>query len=275
MPMGHPKSNSGPRGPSLPVLVLAMSCYLWFPAGTWAANSLPPPGEPPSLFKLEANFRASVFRGWRYFQTSFAQDGVACVDCHRHHEPMRRWAGAYPKVEVFDGTPYRVKGLRQVVLEALEKHSDLSLQRRLALVEDLVAYISWWGEGMPITPGHSRPIFPPAEDLKVLKSSAERGRRLFRQPELGPCTQCHVREETKVSPDKVPLGRAAATFPRYVPQAGQVMSLEAFLSWHLWTRGQKGQVPESDTVTGLAAYLASLAKGQRIIPGHRRSQGDE
>ena len=273
--MGHPKSNSGPCGPSLPVLVLAISCCLWFPAGTWAAESVPAPGEPTSLSRLEANFRASVLRGWRYFQTSLAQDGVACVDCHRGHEPMRRWAGAYPKVEVFDGTPYRVKGLRQVVLEALEKHSDLSPRRRLALVEDLVAYISWWGEGKPLTPGHSRAVSPPAEDLKLLKSSTERGWRLFRQEELGPCTQCHVKGETKDPPDKVPLGRAAATFPRYVPQAGQVMSLQAFLSWHLSARGQKGQAPESDTVTGLAAYLASLAKGQRLVPGHQRSQSDE
>ncbi len=273
--MGYAKSNFRPCGLSLPVLVLAMSWYLWFPPGTWAAESLPPPGEPTSLSELEANFRASVLRGWRCFQTSFAQDGVACVDCHRHHEPMRRWAGAYPKVEVFDGTPYRVKVLRQVVLEALERHSDLSPQRRLALVEDLVAYLAWWGEGKPITPGHSRAVSPPAEDLRLLKSSAERGRRLFRQPELGPCTQCHVRGERKVAQDKIPLGQAAATFPRYVPQAGQVMSLEAYLSWHLSARGQKGQPPESDTVTGLAAYLASLAKGKRLIAGHRGSRGDE
>lgn len=231
---------------------------------------------PRSLFDLEPHYRASVLRGWRSFQTSFARDGLACVHCHLHHETMRLWARAYPKVEVFDGTPYQVKGLRQVLFEALEKHTDLLPHQRLALVEDLVSYIAWWGDGQPIDPGHSRALPPAAEDLAELRSSVERGHRLFHEDTLGPCVRCHDIGEKGSAQTKISVIKATTTFPHYVHPPGRIMSMEAFLSWHIVTQSKKGYAPESNVVTDLAAYLASLAKGKRLHPGgEENASGDQ
>jgi cytochrome c len=189
---------------------------------------------------------------------------------------MRLWARAYPKVEVFDGTAYQVKGLRQVVIEALEKHTDLLSQQRLALVEGLVAYIAWWGDGQSIDPGHSRALPPAVEDLIELQSSVERGGRLFYEDILGPCVRCHDSGERGSAPAKIPVVRAATTFPHYVHPPGRVMSMEAFLSWHIATNGKEGYTPESSVVTDLAAYLVSLAKGKRLYPGGwEKASGDQ
>jgi hypothetical protein len=54
------------------------------------------------------------------------------------------------------------------------------------------------------------------------------------------------------------------------------MSMEAFLSWHIATQSKKGYAPESNVVTDLAAYLASLAKGKRLHPGgEENASGDQ
>jgi len=258
------------------VLAATMALFPGTYSSTYAADGRATSVEPRLLREFEPRFRASVLRGWRSFQTSFAGDGLACVHCHLDHGTMRHWAGAYPKVEVFDGTPYRVKGLRQVVLEALEKHTDLSPEQRAALAEDLVAYIAWWGDGGLVTPGRSRASPPAAEDLARLRASVERGSGLFQRRDLGPCGRCHHSGEKASTPDKTPVGGAAATFPRYVKFAGRVMSLEAFLSWHLADIGKKEYSPESSVVTDLAAYLVSLAGGKRFLPGGgRNGAGDQ
>ncbi len=182
---------------------------------------------------------------------------------------MAPWAGAYPKVEVFDGTPYQVKSLGQVVLEALGKHTDLPLNKRLLLVDDLVAYIAWWGDGTKVTPGRSRPAPPPPQDLALLKSVVAKGRELFHQKNFGPCASCHYPGNEDSTGERIPLGAAAATFPAYVEAAYQVMSLEEFLSWHL-AQDLKYYTPDSREITALAAYLADLAQGQRLKVGQRK-----
>lgn len=242
---------------------------LWHLMPAYCDDARANPVNPRPVTDLEPYYRASVLRGWRAFQTSFARDGVACVHCHPQHKSLRSWAKAYPKVEIFDGTPYRVKGLRSVVLETLEKHTDLLSDEQLAIAEDLVAYIAWWGDGQLMTPGYSR-IFPPAaEDLIKLRFSVERGSRLFHQETFGPCTRCHDVGKQRSAPNKIPLDTAATTFPRYINPPGRVMSLEAFLSWHLMSQGKGGYDPCGSTITDLSAYLAGLAKGKQLHPGGR------
>ncbi len=249
------------------ILVAGMLLALWCAMPSYAGDARTTSLNQRPIVDLEPHYRASVLRGWRSFQTSYAQDGLACVHCHLGHDSLRPWAGAYPKVQVFDGTPYRVKGLRQVVLEALENHSDLLPDQRLTLVEDLIAYIVWWGDGQAIKPGHSN-AFPPArEDLAQLGSARERGRRLFQQESLGPCVNCHSGDGKGLSEVNVPVVYSVAKFPRYVASAGRVISFETFLSGHILATSKRGYSAESPVVTDLIAYLASLSKGKRLRPG--------
>ncbi|MDW7774468.1 MAG: hypothetical protein SCH71_16410 [Desulfobulbaceae bacterium] len=235
------------------VVFLALAVLL-----TFGAHIVPAGGRRP-LPTLEAHYRASVLRGWRLFQTSFARDGVACVHCHLDHESMGPWAPAYPKVEVFDGTPYEVKTLDQVVTEALSKHTDLHLRPDRAMIGDLVSYISWWGDGLEIRPGHSRSLPPPSSDLEALAQAVERGRRYFESGGQPSCSGCHPVEH----PQKESLG--LTRFPRYFPQRDQVLSLARFLTLHLTEKEQTE--PSARLVTDLAAYLSGRAAGQVYLPG--------
>jgi hypothetical protein len=259
------QGSSGYIGFPLSLFVAALLLVLLSSFPVAAGDGQPDSYEPRPLKEFEVHFRESVFRGWRWFQTSFARDGVSCVNCHPNHDAIRLWYRAYPKVEVFDGTPYRVKGIREVVIEALEKHTDLNYQGRMNLVEDLVAYIAWWGEGQAIRPGYSRSLPPASIDLDRLRSSVQRGRKLVGAANLGPCDGCHARGEEKEGKG-LSLESVAAIFPRYVDPPGKVMSLEAYLSWHLATR-QVGKSPEGRLVTDIAAYLVSLAEGKTLQPG--------
>jgi cytochrome c len=250
------------------ILIGAGILFLWL---SFSAGSGEKPLSPArSLSDLEPHYRASVIRGWRFFQTSFARDGMSCVDCHLQPDSKSTWARAYPKVEVFDGTPYRVKALRQVVLEALEKHTDLPEGRRAALAEDLVAYIAWRGEGQVLRPGFSKRFPPPSVDLAELQAASQRGASLFEDHAFGPCAKCHSPGDKADSEEKIALGQAAATFPGYVVAARQVMSLETFLAWHLAVHDLGGYSPESQKIADLAAYLARQAAGKRVRTGRVR-----
>lgn len=235
--------------------------------------------DPTPIEDLEPHYQASVLRGWKTFLTSHAADGVACLSCHLGFESLRHWPGAYPKVEVFDGTPYRVKSLRQVVMEALERHTDLTPTGRMEQVEDLVAFLSWWGDGQVITPGHSRTLPPAAVDLGLLRSATVRGEQLVKSRGANGCSTCHSLTPEVTDQPHLSLSLAATRFPRYIPSAGQVMSLEAFLAGHLRQPGSDDLSPDSETVIDLSAYLASLAEGSTYLPGHSRQrsqeQGDE
>jgi hypothetical protein len=145
-----------------------------------------------SVDSLHPVFRESVLKGWRHFQTSYAHDGAACVHCHRDHQDMIPWAGAYPKVQLFDGMPYGVKTLQMVILEALSRHSDVDQVQAANMAEDLAAYISWWGDGQSIIPGISEAVPPPVEDLVELQNAVTRGRGLFNREKPLSCTHCHT-----------------------------------------------------------------------------------
>lgn len=223
---------------------------------------------PQGLSDLEPHFRRSVLRGWRVFQTSHARDGVACVHCHPDHDQIRQWAAAYPKVEVFDGTPYRVKSLAEVVGEAWRKHADQPPEDR---IDDLVAYIAWWGDGTRITPGHSRRLPPPDKDLRLLKAAVAEGRKHYQRNDCGQCHQTGIRDRGSSS---ITVGKTAAGFPRFVPRADQVLDMGSYLQLHMRERGAETVSDPDRSVVELSAYLHSLAAGQTLQPGrnHQRRE---
>jgi len=216
------------------------------------------------LMELEAHYRESVMRGWRDFQTSYADDGMACANCHLSHEQMTGWTGSYPKVQMFDGTPYRVTSLRGTVLEALTRHTDLSATDRENKADDMVAYISWWGDGQRITPGISRTQAPAPDDLLELEDSVKRGRALFMRKSPPSCSQCHSPAADSSTDGKLNLYDTATRFPKYDLDSRRVLSMGSFLSKHHKTKNLFMDSPE---ITDIQAYLADLASGKILQPG--------
>lgn len=254
------------------VFTLGFLLILGWPGRYLAATVAGAEADATPLTNLEPHYRASVLRGWQTFQTSFAADGVACVNCHPRLESLRHWSGAYPKVAVFDGSPYRVKSLRQVVMEALERHTDLTLAGRVDQVDDLVVFLTWWGDGQVMTPGRSSTLPPATADLALLRAAAIRGEQLVQNRGAESCGSCHSLAPEETDMPHHPLQLAATHFPRYIPSAGQVMSLETFLAGHVRQTSRNYVSPDSETVIDLSAYLASLAAGSTYRPGHPRQQ---
>ena len=248
---------------------LGFLLILGWPGRYSAAADLKAESDPTPLTSLEPHYRASVLRGWQIFQPSFAADGVACVNCHPRLESLRHWPGAYPKVAVFDSTPYRVKSLQQVVMEALERHTDLTLVGRVDQVEDLVAFLTWWGDGQVMTPGRSSTLPPATTDLALLSAAAVRGEQFVQNRGAESCESCHSLALGETDKLYRPLRMSATHFPRYIPSAEQMMSLETFLAGHVQQPGNGNLSPDSGTIIDVSAYLASLAKGLTYRPGQR------
>jgi hypothetical protein len=173
------------------LLSLLVACFLLL-AGSLVSVHAVRDETRRALTLLPGPYRESALKGWKIFQTSYAHDGVACVHCHRDHQDMIPWAGAYPKVQLFDGMPYGVKTLRMVILEALSRHSDVGQVQAANMAEDLAAYISWWGDGQLIIPGISEAVPPPVEDLVELQNAVTRGRGLFNREKPLSCAYCHT-----------------------------------------------------------------------------------
>ena len=184
------------------LLSCALAMVLLLPSSLVGAAGGPNTGQ-HVLNQLEPHYRASVLRGWRNFQTSYARDKMACVNCHRSYEDMASWAGAYPKVQVFDGTPYAVKSLSDVVFEVLDRHTDLSESSCMKMVDDLVAFISWWADGQPIAPGLSGHGLPASQDSAKLEEAVSRGRTLFKRRNPPSCTRCHSPRPRVTEPGKI------------------------------------------------------------------------
>ena len=215
------------------------------------------------LETLDPSFQKSVLRGWRYFNTSFADDGVACVHCHRDHSDIVSWAGSYPKVQIFDQTPYRVKTLRMVIIEAMDKHTDLGPIECGEMAEDLQAYIAWWGDGEPLAPGISVKGMPPEEDLAELGEAVSRGRTLFSREKPVSCIYCHTADV----PDddyRRPLRDVFLGFPRSGGEGERAVSFDAYLLAHY---RRQGVVMSAKHITDIAAYFADLSRGKLQRPG--------
>ncbi|GBE14967.1 MAG TPA: hypothetical protein ENH32_02635 [Proteobacteria bacterium] len=245
------------------LLFCVLTVALLFPSSSFGEGGNVNLG-PRGLNGLEPHYRSSVLRGWRSFQTSYAKDGVACINCHRSYEEMAAWAGAYPKVQVFDGTPYAVKSLSDVVLEALERHTDLSESSCMKMVDDLVACIAWWGDGQPVTPGFSGAGRPPSQDRAKLEEAVARGRILFKRRGPSSCSSCHSPRPRATEPEKTSMGDSFTTFPRYDVNTRKVVSLKTFLLWHE-VKYHLSLDPED--VTDISAYLARLASRRLLRPG--------
>ncbi|MFV1956942.1 MAG: c-type cytochrome [bacterium] len=243
--------------------VTLLLAFVFLPGVLWAADEASFPAQ-RSLNQLETNYRQSAINGWRMFQTSFAEDKMACVNCHLNYDQMTGWAGGYPKVEVFNGTPYSVKTLHQVVLETLATHTDLPESGREAMAEDLAAYISWWGDGQPVTPGLSRDTKPASMDLDELAISVNAGKDLFYRDGPSGCTSCHGVEKKISGKGKIPLQLSFTTFPRYHRGVKKVITIDTFLILHM---EERGYVVDRAEITSLAAFLADVSKGQVLRPG--------
>ncbi len=215
------------------------------------------------LGTLDPFFLQSVLRGWRYFHTSFAEDGAACVHCHRDHSDLASWAVTYPKVQVFDQTPYRVKTLRTVIIEAMVRHTDLGPVECGEMAEDLQAYIAWWGDGQHLAPGTSSKSTPPGEDLVEFEKAVNRGRSLFVREKPVSCSYCHTAEE----PDdeyRTPLKGVFPGFPRSGGEGERAISFDLYLLDHY---RRHGVVMSPRSITDIAAYLAHLSRGEPLRPG--------
>ena len=222
------------------------------------------------LETLEPSFQKSVLRGWRYFHISFADDGVACVHCHPDHSDIIPWAGGYPKVQIFDGTPYRVKTLRMVIIEAMEKHTDLGPTERGDMAEDLQSYIAWWGDGLPLSPGTSAKGEPPEEDLAELGKAVNRGRSLFNREKPISCAYCHTAEDQNDNYRK-PLKDVLLLFPRSGSTGGRTLSLDTYLLAHYRSQGV---VMSRKDIPDITAFLAFLSQGKALRPGTVSVDGD-
>ena len=227
-------------------------------------------GKRRGLETLNPSFQKSVLRGWRYFQTSFADDGVACVHCHRDHSDIVPWAGSYPKVQIFDGSPYRVKTLGMVIIETLDTHTDLEPSQRGEMAEDLLAYIAWWGDGQPLAPGISVNGMTPEEDLAELREAVSRGRSLFNRREPISCVHCHTARDQHDNYRKS-LKDVFLGFPRSDGAGERTVSLDAYLLNHYRSQGV---VMSGGSITDIAAYLADLSRGKLQRPGTRQTGGN-
>lgn len=227
-------------------------------------------GNRRGLETLNPSFQKSVLRGWRYFHTSFADDGVACVHCHRDHSDIVSWAGSYPKVQIFDQTPYQVKTLRMVTIEAMTRHTDLGPIECGEMAEDIQAYIAWWGDGQPVTPGISTRGQTPKEDLAEFRETVNRGRTLFNREKPISCSFCHTADEQggtyRRSLKGVFLG-----FPRSSGEGERAVSLDTYLLAH---NRRQGVVMSVKSITDIAAYLADLSRGSSLRPGVRQPGGN-
>jgi len=220
------------------------------------------------LGALDPSFRESVLRGWRYFQTSFADDSVACVNCHRDHSDLVSWSGSYPKVQIFDQSPYQVKTLRMVIKEAMARHTDLGPIESGEMAQDIEAYIAWWGDGQPLSPGLSHERMPPEEDLTELGKAVNRGRALFNREKPVSCSYCHTVEESEVSYRK-PLLDILLGFPHAGSTGERAVSVDTYLLNHY---KRQGVVMSARSITDIAAYLAELSRGKLLKPGRDRDE---
>ena len=221
------------------------------------------------LETLEPSFKESVLRGWRYFNTSFADDGIACVHCHPDHSDITSWAGSYPKVQIFDGTPYRVKTLRIVTIEAMTRHTDLGPIQCREMAEDIQAYIAWWGDGQPLIPGISTKGQTPEEDLFEFREAVRRGRTLFNREKPTSCVYCHTAEKQS-DQYRRPLKDVLLQYPRPGGAGERAVSLDTYLLAHY---KRQGVVMSARSITDIAAYLAELSRGELQRPGGLLSGG--
>jgi cytochrome c len=227
-----------------------------------AQDNLYTPRPRRSMTQLEPNYRKSVLQGWKLFQSGYADDNMTCANCHLGHDVMKPWAAAFPKVSVFDDNTLFVKTLHQMVLEALNRHTDMTEAEIAEAADPLVSYISWWGDGQPIRPGYSEDVPPAVSDMRKLSRCQQKGKDIALSVEKQGCGRCHADlGGSTLASDVV---QAVRTFPRYVPALGKVASFDTFLKEH--ARDNGFWLGEHE-ITQLSAFISLLAQGQPLEPG--------
>lgn len=241
----------GCRPVTLAVLVAVAGC-----AGASlpdAERPAPVEGEraPRPLLAMEPRLRALIQEGaalWR--QPPSTENTLACATCHFERDEVRGWAASFPKVKPMPPPYTRIMTLQQAVAETVATHYRIAPgdeNRRVARA--ITAYLTWRGEGLPLTPGVAagQPRFP--DRLAALEQSVARGRERAERT----CGGCHI--------DGARLAGIAATFPR-VPRDGDAAeTLEEYLGRHA------GLPWDSPEATDVAAFLAARAAGRLVQPG--------
>jgi cytochrome c len=206
---------------------------------------------PRGLSVVEPRLRALIEEGeafWR--QPPLADNAIPCATCHFDGAEFEGWAASFPKVKPMP-TPFtRVMTLQQAVGESVATHYRIPPgSRNQQVSRAITAYLTWIGEGRPLTPGVAarQPIFP--DRMAALQESIARGETRVRRS----CARCHA--------DPARFGEVAATFPR-VPRAGAaVMTLEEYL------QGHTGPAWDSPEAADIAAFVAARARGRTLQPG--------
>jgi mono/diheme cytochrome c family protein len=206
------------------------------------------------LASIKPRLRALILEGEGLWQRPPVQENtVACAVCHFDAAKIRGWAASFPKVKPMPPPFTRVMTLQQAVGEAATKHYRIppgDQNRRVAAA--IAAYLSWVGEGLPLTPGTAwdQPRFP--DRLSALEASIGRGRDRVR----GACTGCHR--------DATALAGAAPGFPRVAGGGEAVVTMEEFLERHAGLAWHGAEAAE------VVAYLAAQAGGRPLRPGGSR-----
>lgn len=248
---GAQRLLKGCRLATLAVLAAVAGC-----AGPPLPNAEPPvavEGEraPRPLQTIVLRLRALIQEGavlWR--QPPSAENTLACATCHFESAEVRGWAASFPKVKPMPPPFTRVMTLQQAVAETVATHYRIppgDENRRVARA--ITAYLTWLGEGLPVTPGTAagQSRFP--DRLVALGQSVARGRERVEWT----CGGCHAAAGG--------FAGVAATFPR-VPRGGDAaVTLEEYLERHA---GLPWDSPEG---TDVAAFLAARAAGQLVRPG--------
>jgi mono/diheme cytochrome c family protein len=157
-----------------------------------------------------------------------------------------------------------------VIIEAMDRHTDLGPIECGEMAEDIQAYIAWWGDGQLLEPGISVKGMPPEEDLAEFGEAVSRGRTLFNREKPVSCVYCHTADE----PDnnyRRPLRDVFLGFPRSGGAGERAVSLDAYLLAHY---RRQGVVMSAKHITDIAAYLAYLSRGKLQRPGIQQS-GEE
>jgi cytochrome c553 len=170
---------------------------------------------------------------------------VACATCHHDPALTRGWAASFPKFRPLPPPHARVMTLAQATAEAVARHYRLADPRPAATA--ITAYLTALGAGVPISPGASagQPVFP--DRIARLRTSVQRGDRLF----VRRCGGCHTAHA---------VARRLDAFPH--EREGQAESIESFLEAH------DARAPrlawDGQPVADLVAALTARRHGHRL-----------
>lgn len=253
-PLSLQRTERLPKGCCLATLVmLAVTAGCAGPLPANPERPLMPDAEraPRPFEAIEPRLRAVILQGqdlWR--RPPVGENTIACATCHFDEAGVRGWAASFPKLKPLPPPFTRVMTLQQAVSQGIATHYRIPLgEENRHVARAITAYLTWTGEGRPVTPGvaSDQPRFP--ERLAALRKSVARGQRLVGRM----CAGCHG--------DTAGPTDVAATFPRLPRDGATVATLEEYLEKHA------GIAWDSPQAADIAAYFAARARGRLLQPG--------